>query len=86
MNVTNNLNIDWDEIDSKFKFAAMCARGAVWIYTECPIAVEYKNIKGFWRLPSVTDSIELYSLDGKSILKEPVHWKDTLTARPVKVE
>ena len=83
MEASNMLDIKWDEVDKKFKFAAMCGKGEVWLFDESPIAIVRKNIPGFWRLTSLKGSIELYTLDGNSILKEPVHWAHTLTARPV---
>ena len=36
MNVTNNLNINWDDIDQIFKFAAMDGRGWVRLFIERP--------------------------------------------------
>ena len=36
MNVTNNLNINWDKVHPKFKFAAMDEDESVMLFAECP--------------------------------------------------
>ena len=83
MNVTNVLNIDWDKVDPEFNFATMDEGGSVWVFRERPVL---NDIYGYWCGSSTLDIGFRYTRDGKSILKEPVKWKDTLTERPVKVK
>ena len=83
MNVTNNLNINWNEVNPKFNFAAMDITGAVMLYTECPEIDDPKQSIGGWWVPFIPDWGICHTSDGRSILKAPVDWKDTLTERPV---
>ena len=80
MNVTNNLNINWNVIDPKFNFAAMDSNGWAMLYAERPEIVGSE-----WQEHSFPHTGTFYFLYGKSILKAPVDWKETLTARPVNV-
>ena len=83
MKVTNNLNINWNEVNPKFNFAAMHFSGAVVLFEEHPELVDTKEFFGFWRLVSREHFGVLYSHDGKSLLKEYKHWRQTLTKRGV---
>ena len=86
MNVTNNLNINWDKVHPKFKFAAMDEDESVMLFAECPKIEDPKySLDGRWVITIPTWAI-CYTRDGNSILKEPVPWSQTLTARPVKVK
>ena len=86
--VTNALNIDWDEVDPGFNFAAMhfTSKG-IMLFTEKPILNDSKEYFGFWKLYSTEDYGTVYLHDGRSLLKdEDTFWRNTLTERPVKVE
>ena len=81
MNAGVILKINWDEIDPKFNFAAISALGSVMLFTERPETVDYG-----WHGVSFPDVGYTYICYGDVNLKKPVHWTQTLTERPAKVE
>ena len=83
--VTNMLNINWDKVHPRFKFAAMDCTGTVSLFTERPGILDSKGFLG-WYVPSIPDWGLRLTSDGKSILKAPVDWEETLTVRPAKVK
>ena len=66
------LEINWSEVPSDFKWAAINADGRVWIYTDKP----EKGLRGF----------VLFNLRSVALLVETgpysPNWRDTLTERP----
>ena len=84
MEVSNMLDIVWVKVDPKFNFALMGSSGKVLLFSERPELIESKESLGGWRLAYILGSVDIYTSDGEALLKEPVDWKETLTARPVK--
>ena len=89
MKVTNALNIDWDEVDPGFNFAAMNDNRTVVLFVERPEILDSENGFGGWWVPSIPDLGCFYTSEWRSILTKPVGWednspvtwKDTLTER-----
>ena len=83
-NVTNALDINWDDINPRFKFAAMDSNGTVLAHTERPEIYESKDYFDGWRVPSTPGWCMCHCCYVKASLKEPLDWRETLTERPVK--
>ena len=70
---TNKLDIDWSDIDPKYKWAAMDSSGTVYVYSEEPFI---NDVWDLWDNNSSHKAIRLLNTPQKEF------WKETLTKRP----